>query len=186
MIRPVHIRALLHLCCTGIPAVLAFLCLVSSAFSQEQKPQVLFCEALTIPLDVAVEDSAVKLSSFTFASNYQQISMGGLTLTNTGNTSITDAVIAADLLAEDGSRLLSMPFFFRDETANGRTANLPFGETSWMPPGFAERSRDYVKRSGSSHALEPGDSWLISGVNNLLLRMPGKSTHYADRVALCV
>jgi len=140
-----------------------------------------------MPVTLAVNAPAELRSISFFSSSNNEGSLGDLTLTNTGDKPIIHAVVVTDFLDRDGTRLLTMPFFFRDDTRLDEEMKNNFREeTDWMPPGLAAR-RTGITHGVLSHAIRPRESWEIAGISDILLttcparvRVTLLASHYSD------
>jgi hypothetical protein len=149
-----------------------------------------YCESKVLPADLAVSVPPVKLTAVSFSSSSEGSgSSGDLTLTNSGDLSIIHAVVVTDFLDDKGNPLLTMPFYFRDDTRLDEEAKNNFREEAdWMPvAGLAERRYGMITHGGLSHAIRPGESWRVAGDSNIQLttcparvRVTLVALHYLD------
>ncbi len=150
--------------------VLVCLAIGTLASGENQPETTRFCESKSLPVTLAVNSPSAQLRSFSFFSSSDSAgSFADLTLTNGGNEPIIHAVVVTDFLDRSGTRLLTMPFFFRDDTRLDEEAKDHFREeTDWMPIGLAERQTG-VTDGVLSHALQPGESWRVASGSDILL-----------------
>src|ERR1700750_959846 len=92
-------------CGRRVCLVLVYLSIGAVVSSQVPPGAKKFCESKDIPVALAVHASPIKIRSFSFSSSsYNHGSSGNLTLVNTGNKPVIDAVIVSDLLDGNGNR----------------------------------------------------------------------------------
>jgi len=164
-------------------------CLATSPVVSAQNPREItrFCESKDMPVTLAVNAPAELRSISFFSSSNNEGSLGDMILANTGDKPIIHAVVVTDFLDRDGTRLLTMPFFFRDDTRLDEEMKNNFREeTDWMPPGLAAR-RTGITHGVLSHAIRPRESWEIAGISDILLttcparvRVTLLASHYSD------